>query len=90
MFGSGSQYTRELESSAMSEQSSKTSKTLTQLETMDKVSAEFHLVEASHGQYIFKSVDFEIMSERHSAAPAPYISLEDEMGWESAARRRGL
>jgi len=87
MFGGGSQYTRELESSAMSEQSSKT---LTRPETADKMSAEFHLVEASHGQYIFKSVDFEIMSERHSAAPAPYVSLEDEMGWESAARRRGL
>jgi pyruvoyl-dependent arginine decarboxylase (PvlArgDC) len=84
MFGSASQHVRELESRALSEQSSILP------ETVDKVSAEFQLVEASHGQYIFKSVDFEIMSERHSAPPAPHISLEDEMGWESAARQRGL
>jgi len=87
MFGSGSHNLRDLESRAVSEQSSKP---LTLPETVDKVSAEFQLVEASHGQYIFKSVDFEIMSERHSAPPAPHVSLEDEMGWESAARERGL
>ena len=57
---------------------------------LDKMSAEFRLVEASHGRYIFKSVDFEIMSERHSVTPGPGISMEDEMGWELAARRRGL
>jgi hypothetical protein len=87
MFGSGSHDLRELESRPASEQSSKP---LTLPETVDKVSAEFELVEASHGQYIFKSVDFEIMSERHSAPPPPHVSLEDEMGWESAAKKRGL
>jgi hypothetical protein len=87
MFGSESHNLGDLESRVASEQSSKPS---TLPETVDKVSAEFELVEATHGQYIFKSVDFEIMSERHSAPPPPQVSLEDEMGWELAAKKRGL
>jgi hypothetical protein len=87
MFGTGSQNMRELESQAASELSSEP---LTPPETVDRVSAEFELVQASHGQYIVKSIDFEIMSERHSAPPPPHVSVEDEMGWELAAKKRGL
>ena len=89
MFGDGSltSQNREPVSRGASELSSKP---FTLQEKLDKVSAEFRLVEASHGQYIFKSVDFEIMSERHSVPPAPQMSLEDEMGWERAAKRKGL
>ena len=71
-------------------ESQQSSKPLTQPEKADKVSGEFDLVEASNGQYIFKSVDFEIISERHSVPPPPSLSPDDEMGWESAARRKGL
>lgn len=87
MYRGGSQHLEPVNKLRESQQSSKP---LTQPEKADKVSAEFDLVKASNGQYIFKSVEFEIMSERHSVPPAPSISPNDEMGWESAARRKGL
>jgi len=88
MFGTGSHHGELASPRGGSEHSIKP---LTQSDKLDKVSAEFHLVEASNGQYIFKSVDFEIMSERNSVqTPRPFSRRNDEMGWESAARRKGL
>lgn len=87
MYRRGSQHLELAKNRGESQQSSKP---LTQPEKADKVSGEFDLVEASNEQYIFKTVDFEIVSERHSLPPAPPLSPDDEMGWESAARRKGL